>query len=86
MSSVNAMKKPKNSLNLKRTLLRSKLFSWLKLYRLAEELLDKESITLPDIIRVLGDRPFPLKESIREYLHELEERQQKEEEIKESEE
>lgn len=66
--------------------MRSKLFSWLKLYRLAEELLDKESITLPDIIRVLGDRPFPLKESIREYLHELEERQQKEEEIKESEE
>ena len=45
--------------------------------RMAEELLEKESLTLPDLVRILGDRPFPLKESIREYLQELEERKQK---------
>ena len=28
----------------------------------------KESIGLPDIIRILGDRPFPMKETVREYL------------------
>jgi len=41
---------------------------------MAEELLDKESLNLPDLVRILGQRPFPLKESIREYLQELEER------------
>jgi hypothetical protein len=46
--------------------------------RLAEELLAKESITLPDILRVLGDRPYPLKESVKEYLQELTERKNKE--------
>jgi hypothetical protein len=35
---------------------------------LAEELLAKESIGLPDIIRILGERPYPLKESLKEYL------------------
>ena len=45
--------------------------------RMAEELLEKESLTLPDLVRILGDKPFPLKESIREYLQELEERKQK---------
>lgn len=40
----------------------------------------KESITLPDILRVLGDRPYPLKENVREYLEELKERTNKEEE------
>jgi len=42
--------------------------------KMAEELLDKESLNLPDLVRILGQRPFPLKESIREYLQELEER------------
>ena len=46
--------------------------------RLAEELLAKESINLPQIIKVLGDRPFPMKESLREYLQELETRQRQE--------
>jgi spore coat polysaccharide biosynthesis protein SpsF (cytidylyltransferase family) len=45
---------------------------------LAEELLAKESIGLPDIIRILGDRPFPMKESVREYLQEMMERKEKE--------
>ena len=47
---------------------------------MAEELLEKESLTLPDLVRILGNRPFPLKESIREYLQELEERKQKQDE------
>ena len=38
---------------------------------LAEELLKKETINLTDILRVLGDRPYPLKENVREYLEEL---------------
>lgn len=50
---------------------------------LAEALLEKESINLPEIMKVLGDRPYPLKESIREYLEELEKR--KEDETKEAE-
>lgn len=46
--------------------------------RLAEELLAKESINLPQIIKVLGERPFPMKESLKEYLMELETRQRQE--------
>lgn len=46
--------------------------------RLAEELLAKESINLPQIIKVLGERPFPMKESLKEYLQELEQRQKQE--------
>jgi hypothetical protein len=42
--------------------------------RLAERLLDKESINLPEIIEVIGDRPFEMKESIRNYLNEMKER------------
>ena len=43
-------------------------------------MLEKESINLPEIMEVLGDRPYPLKESIKEYLKELEKRKQEEEE------
>ena len=39
---------------------------------LAKQLLDKEVITLPDLISILGERPFPMKENMREYLDELE--------------
>jgi uncharacterized membrane protein YukC len=38
---------------------------------LATRLLSQEVITLPDLIEVLGERPFPMKESLREYLTEL---------------
>lgn len=48
------------------------------LCRLAEELLAKESIGLPDIIRILGDRPYPMKETVKEYLQELIDRKEKE--------
>ena len=50
---------------------------------LASELLEKESINLPEIMKILGDRPYPLKESIREYLEELEKRKQEEDAEKE---
>ena len=46
---------------------------------LAMELLEKESINLPQIMKILGERPYPLKESIKEYLEELEKRKQEEE-------
>ena len=42
--------------------------------RLAERLLEKETISLPDIVEILGPRPFPLKTSLLEYLEELKER------------
>ena len=45
---------------------------------MAEELIAKESINLVDIVRILGDRPFPLRENVREYLEELKDRKQKE--------
>jgi hypothetical protein len=41
---------------------------------LAEELLSKETIGLSDLLRVLGDRPYPLKENIKEYLLDHDER------------
>jgi AFG3 family protein len=47
------------------------------IHDLAEKLIEKESINLPDILKVLGDRPFPMKESVREYLQELTEREEK---------
>ena len=39
--------------------------------RLAERLLEKETISLPDIVDVLGPRPFPQKQSLLDYLEEL---------------
>lgn len=45
---------------------------------LAERLLEKESINLPEIIEVVGDRPFPMKESIRNYLNEIKQREEAE--------
>lgn len=38
---------------------------------MAEELLAKETINLTDIVRILGDRPYPLKSSLKEYMEEL---------------
>ncbi len=45
---------------------------------LAERLLEKESISLPQIIEVLGDRPFEMKQSIKDYLSEIVSRQAQE--------
>lgn len=49
---------------------------------LAEELLEKESINLPAIINIIGERPFPMKESLKEYLTELTDRERAAEEEK----
>ena len=38
-------------------------------------MLEKESINLPEIISVIGDRPFEMKESIRNYLNEMKDRE-----------
>lgn len=35
----------------------------------------KESIGLPDILRILGDRPFEMKETVKDYLYEMQERE-----------
>ena len=43
-------------------------------FRLAERLLEKETIGLPDIVEILGPRPTPLKASLLDYLEELKER------------
>lgn len=53
-----------------------------KIEALAVRLLEKETIALPDIVEILGPRPFPLKDSILEYLEELKERNREDEEIK----
>ncbi len=37
-------------------------------------MLTKETMALPDIVDCLGHRPYPLKESLLEYLEELRER------------
>ena len=45
-----------------------------KIEKLAERLLEKETVSLPDIIDCLGERPFPIKENLREYLEEIKDR------------
>lgn len=42
--------------------------------RLGDTLLLKETMALPDIVEVLGQRPYPLKASLLEYLEELKDR------------
>ena len=42
--------------------------------KLGTTLLEKETITLPDLVDTLGQRPFPLKASLRDYLEELRDR------------
>jgi len=43
--------------------------------KLAELLLKNEVLSLPDIVGIMGPRPFPMKETVREYLEELVERE-----------
>jgi hypothetical protein len=44
--------------------------------------LEHESINLPQIIKILGERPFPMKESLKDYLREIEHRDQQAEQVK----
>ncbi len=56
-------------------------------YRLAEALLEKETLALPDIVEIMGARPYPYKATILEYLEELKLRdvEDKEAEVKKEE-
>lgn len=54
--------------------------------KLAEELLAKETLSLPEIVDILGPRPFPLKESVKNYLEELKDRKETEDLLKDEEE
>jgi len=56
-----------------------------KIELLAEKLLEKETLSLPDIVDTLGDRPYPIKESVIEYLQELRQREEKSGELSEQE-
>lgn len=42
-----------------------------KIEALGDLLLEKETINLPDIVSVLGKRPFGMTETMEEYLDEL---------------
>ena len=53
-----------------------------KIEELAVRLLEKETLALPDIVEILGPRPFPMKNNILEYLEELKERVKEDEQIK----
>ena len=71
----------KTLLSEKKDLIQKYLLTILNIYRLGETLLQKETMALPDIVEVLGQRPYPLKESLLEYLEELKERKVEEEKI-----
>ena len=43
-------------------------------FRLAIRLLEKETLALPDIVDILGPRPYPMKQSLLEYMEELKQR------------
>lgn len=42
-----------------------------KIEKLADRLLEKETINLPDIIEILGERPYGMNETMRNYLTEM---------------
>ena len=50
-----------------------------KVEALGQRLLEKETLNLQDIIDVLGERPFGMNETMREYLDELNSRKNKDE-------
>lgn len=52
---------------------------------MAERLLEKETLSLPDIVEVLGPRPFDMKDSLKEYLTELRERAEMDEKLTQAE-
>lgn len=47
-----------------------------KIQALGDELLDKETVGLPEIIKVLGERPFGMNEVMTNYLEEMKRRQE----------
>jgi hypothetical protein len=53
---------------------------------LAEKLLEKETVNLTDLVDVLGDRPYGINDSMKEYLKEMRTRDEIEKQEKEKEE
>ena len=53
--------------------------------KLAEALLEKETLDVIDLIEILGHRPYPLAESLSEYLKEIENRKVEDKKRKEAE-
>jgi hypothetical protein len=51
---------------------------------LANDLLVKETLDLLDIIRILGDRPFPMSANMKDYMREIEMRKQDKTNIEEN--
>ncbi len=47
-----------------------------KIEALSNELLEKETLDLLDIIRIIGERPFDMSESMKDYMKEIENRKQ----------
>jgi hypothetical protein len=45
-----------------------------KLEKMAERLLEKETIDLLDIVECFGERPFPMEDFMKEYLDQINER------------
>jgi hypothetical protein len=62
------IKDAKKYLVLKKISLKSNLIKYNYLYRMGEALLKKETLALPDIVDLLGPRPYPMKETLIEYL------------------
>ena len=47
-------------------------------FSLGNELLSKETIGLPEIIKILGERPFGMSATMKDYLKEMEKRKTQE--------
>lgn len=45
-----------------------------EIQKLADALLEKETLDLLDIISIIGERPFPLSDSMKDYMKEIESR------------
>ncbi len=53
-----------------------------KIIALGDRLLEKETLNLPDIMEILGKRPFGMNETMTKYLEELQEREKQAESMK----
>jgi hypothetical protein len=75
---TNVLRRSLNFWNQNATQLKGRSCNEVTVCRLAEDLLEKESINLPQIIKILGERPFPMKQAIKDYLSEIENREKQE--------
>ena len=77
---MNNIKKQKNfSFFIKKKSKRKYFFIlFLIKFSLGNELLSKETIGLPEIIEILGERPFGMSATMKDYLKEMEKRKTQE--------